>query len=632
VDAHFLRLLADEAPVEAFEGPAREARRAGRSPEEVAGLEEAARLALRVRAILAERRRREAELAALNETATDLVSLRDVELVLQAIVRRARHLLGTDTAYLTLIDHDRGDTYMRVTDGMVTDEFRHVRLPFGVGLGGLVAQTRSPYASANYALDGRFAHTQSIDSAVAGERLVAILGVPLLLRDQVLGVLFAADRRERSFPPADMALLSSLAAHAAVAIENARLFQEAGEALGRLNEANRVIQAHSAAVERAAAAHERLANIVLQGGGIQELAGAVALLFDGAVAVVDADGHTLAAAGPVPGDSGDPRLKEALAAARQSGRTVRDEGNGGLPTRWIAPVLAGSEHLGAVVLAGTGEPGDADLRTLERAAQVTALLLLGRRSVAEAEQRVRGELLEEVLSAPDRDPDDLQRRAGVLSANLDRPHVVTVVDAEGVKRHRVESAAGALAAELGGLAAGHAGQVVLVVPGEDAEDLGGLIRRRLGAALGARVTVGAAGPASGAAQIARAHGDAARCRRLLAALGRAGDSATVASLGIYALLLNQAEQADLDDFVTRTLGPLLEYDRRRGASLVATLDAYFGHAGHLGRTAEALHVHVNTLYQRMGRVAALVGEGWQQPDRALTLHLALKIHRLRTHP
>ena len=46
--------------------------------------------------------------------------------------------------------------------------------------------------------------------------------------------------------------------------------------------------------------------------------------------------------------------------------------------------------------------------------------------------------------------------------------------------------------------------------------------------------------------------------------------------------------------------------------------------------AELLHVHVNTVTQRLERVGQLIGTDWQQPERALEVQLALRLHRLRT--
>jgi DNA-binding PucR family transcriptional regulator len=83
-------------------------------------------------------------------------------------------------------------------------------------------------------------------------------------------------------------------------------------------------------------------------------------------------------------------------------------------------------------------------------------------------------------------------------------------------------------------------------------------------------------------------------------------------------------------FVQRTVGPVLDYDARRGTALAKTLDAYFGAGGSLARAAETLHVHVNTVTQRLDRVAQLLGADWHHPGRALEVQLALRLNGLRT--
>jgi DNA-binding PucR family transcriptional regulator len=113
----------------------------------------------------------------------------------------------------------------------------------------------------------------------------------------------------------------------------------------------------------------------------------------------------------------------------------------------------------------------------------------------------------------------------------------------------------------------------------------------------------------------------------LLALGRAGEGASADGLGFLGVLLG--DRADLDGFVGRALGPVLEYDARRGTELVRTLDAYFAAGGQLNRAKEALHVHVNTVVQRLERVGSLLGEDWQSPSRALEIQLALRLQRLR---
>ena len=77
-------------------------------------------LALRIAHTRDVHQRREAGLAALLDTARELATEHDPAQVLEAIVRRARHLLQTDLAYLTLYDPVAKDTFMRATSGSVS--------------------------------------------------------------------------------------------------------------------------------------------------------------------------------------------------------------------------------------------------------------------------------------------------------------------------------------------------------------------------------------------------------------------------------------------------------------------------------------------------------------------------------
>ncbi|MCX5374559.1 GAF domain-containing protein [Streptomyces sp. NBC_00103] len=617
-DAPFLELLARGAAAEAYDRPVLLARAEGGSGERIAALEHAKILALRVRSELEGRRRREAELSALFETAHDLAGPRDVDAVLQAIVQRARSLLGTDIAYLSLHDPARGDTYMRVTEGSVAARFQQLRLGMGEGLGGLVAQTARPYVTDDYFRDDRFRHTTTIDAGVRDEGLVAILGVPLTLGPHVIGVLFAADRRARVFEREQIALLGSFAALAAAAIDTANLLTETRSALAGLEHANEIIRDRSAVIERASDVHDRLAELVLRGGGVHDVAAAVSQVLDGTVEFLE----TAPAA--------------AVEASRAEGHAVRHEHD------WVAAVAAGGELLGALVLRGHPGLDPVDQRTLERAAMVTSLLLLARRSAAEAEQRVRGELLDDLLEARDRDPRLLRERATRLHADLDATHVVLAArldaaapdaDQEAAARRRLWSAASHLAATRHGLAAARDGGTVLLLPLERGDTATELARRtalHLGTAVHEAVTVGASAPVRGLAAdpdaVVAAYEEGRRCLDALRLLGRSGEGAAAEDFGFLGLLL--AGDRDVAGFVERTIGRVVAYDERRGTDLLRTLDAYFASGMSPARTKDELHVHVNTVAQRLERVGRLLGDDWQSPARALEIQLALRLHRL----
>ncbi|MFF2656752.1 helix-turn-helix domain-containing protein [Kitasatospora sp. NPDC058032] len=625
-----LDLLVSGAATEDFADVLADARRQGAPAPVLSEIDDATWQALRVHRTMRQHRRREAELTALFDTAGDLAASRDLDAVLQAIVRRARMLLGTDTAYLTLPDEAAGDTYMRVTDGSVSVLFQTLRLSLGDGLGGLVAQTARPYATPDYRTDGRFHHTGTIDAGVLDEGLVAIIGVPLLLGGRVIGVLFAADRSPRAFSPDEVALLCTLAAHAAIALDTAKSLADTRAALAELNSANELIRAHSAAVQRAAQGHDRLTDLVLRGAEVPDVAAALATLLGGEIAVLDAEGEPLAGRAAAPGTG----PAEATAASRAEGRSVRHG------AAWVCAVLAGQEQLGTLVLRGRPDLDDADRRLFERAGVVTALLLLLRRSVAETENRVRGELLADLLTAADRDPAGLTARGRRLGVDLGRPHLVLVAEPgdpqDAAARSRLAGAAGRYLFGSRGIGAEHGEAVVLLVPAGE----GGAAERdatggseaaqhaaeRLARLAGFPVTVGAGRPAAGPVALAAAYGEGLRCVRALRVLGRSGEGASARALGFLGVLLGDGH--DVAGFVRATLGPLLEYDARRGTELVRTLRAYFDCGGSLTRAKDELHVHVNTVVQRLDRVEVLLGGDWNGPERSLELQLALRLQRL----
>jgi sugar diacid utilization regulator len=266
---------------------------------------------------------------------------------------------------------------------------------------------------------------------------------------------------------------------------------------------------------------------------------------------------------------------------------------------------------------------------LERGALVTALVLLFSRSVAEAEERVRGELLSDLVERRDLDESRLRERARRQHADLDGPTVVAVAAVEGVERHRAAQVASRLGGELQGLAGEHDGRVVLVAPApEEPLEVGRQLLERVLAAGGA-CTVGVAAASAGPTEIAAAYVEARRCLDTLITLGRAGEVSDPAGLGLARLLLGKNGPEELDAFIESMVGPVLAYDARRGTGLVGTLEAWFASGSRPAETAKQLHVHPNTVAQRLDRIGTLLGDDWRDPARGLDVQLALRLYRLR---
>ncbi|MGW5237971.1 helix-turn-helix domain-containing protein [Monashia sp. NPDC004114] len=578
-------------------------------------------LALRITNAREVHQHREAGLAALLDTARELATESDPGEVLDAIVRRARRLLGTDLAYLTLYDPVAGDTYMRATDGSVSAAFQSVRLALGAGLGGLVASTRKPYWTADYWSDERFRHTAAIDGAVGEEGIIAICGTPLIVESEFVGVLFAANRTSRPFTREEVALLGNLATLAAVTLVQTRALADAENALAALSDAHETVRQYAAGVEKAAAAHDRFASLVLDGGGVDDIAHALAELLGGWAVLVDETGARRGASGPAPADApggADPFAALNAVPGLDSGRLVERNG------AYAVAITAARERLGTIYVGGLGTLSDSEQRTVERAGVVTALVLLFERQAADARQSARNRLVSDLISARG-SRDERVQLARAAGFEPQRPFCLLVLRGDDPNGHRALLISASAATGEAALVGSHNGDVVALVPGADADGLARSVAARI--AKRTCVTVAGVGPVSDVVRVPEAHEEGARTVGALIALGHKGKGAAATQLGFAGLIVGA--QPDVDEYVRKQLGPVLDYDERRGTDLVGTLTAYFAAGGSPRHAAGALHVHVNTVSQRLERVTALLGESWQSPDQSLELQLALRLRALQ---
>lgn len=562
--------------------------------------------------------RRNRQLEALYETAGELTALRDVDRLLTTIVRRSRLLLRSDVAYLMLLDEDREEIYMRAVEGIQTQEFLEIRLKVGEGIAGLVASSGVPLWTSDYSHDEHLA--MRIDATVRRESLKAIAGVPLSSAGRSAGVLLVADRQSRDFTRDEVTALASLGHHAAIALNNAALFQEAQDAVDRWKDASARVEQQNQALQRAAEVHEQLIELLLHGASVSEVAEAVASIVGGEVVLLDPGGIPLTASQDVHHLDPDD-LEAAFMAAGRAHLLPRP----GTTTRVVA-VQAGPRRLAALLHRGELIT-PAEVRALERAAMVTATLLLDRRAQDDARVRAMGQVLDELLVDSEPDVARIRRRAQIAGVALPSgPYVVAValapVDAAG----NVDlDAVAALATRESWLTRVEGRQATLLVDGSDATLTARTLAERLADVVGEPITVGAAGPTTHLVGLPALFQRAHTCAKVLETTGQRGRGASTEDLGLYALLLSDVGRERIEDFVAETIGAVQRWDREGTGHLMTTLEQYFEEGGQTGRLAEALYVHVNTLYQRLDRLDRLLGPGWRRGEQALQVHLAVRL-------
>jgi GAF domain-containing protein/sugar diacid utilization regulator len=590
--------------------------------------------ARRLNARLWEASRREGLLRVLYDTATDLTGIRDVEAVLKAIVRRTRSLIGSDIAYLSLNDYDTGESYVRVTDGATTALFRNIRMPLGEGVLGAVATGEAPAQSADYLLDESKSHLESSDTAVAAEGVRAIMGVPLRAEGKVIGALLVADRHPHDFSSDDVALMESIGTHAAVALENARYFTEMADALTRLDQAQRQNLAHVRALEELSTLDRRLMETLASAGSLPHLLALLTESLGAPVFLVSPMGEPLAGMAANPDFGSFAALSAAEESAAKSSAIPFEVKN---KKYTVMSAVAGEQHLASLIV--TEKLSAARLAVLERSALVLSVSLLFERTYQDAQYRLQLELIDDLLNPRSEHAAALTRRAAQFGLANHLQLVVRVVGVSDDQRQRALSVLRLQRETVPGIIALHESHLCIIEPVErhdsgrdDAGDAGRtgqsiineLKRRRITA------TVGSSEPVTGFARLSTAHTEAHAVLRALQALSRNGEAADRAALGTAGMLLGAMESPFAGQLLTAQLGPLLNYDERRGTQLVLTAWMFHENGGASQETADALHIHTNTLRQRLDRIDALIGASWRRGSRSLDVQVALRLWRMKT--
>ncbi len=435
----------------------------------------------------------------------------------------------------------------------------------------------------------------------------------------------------------------------------------------------RIINAEHWRLKRSLDIHRRFTDLVLDGKGVNEICRTLSELLDSGVAVEDASFHLLAHAG---GSNSDPHRRETIARHGtpprvlydpQIQRTLREVAASRRPMkvpafphlgmsreRIIAPILAANQLLGIIsILDHPPDNEELAFMAVEQAALVMALALIKEREVAEVEGHVRGEYLDDLVQGTFGDEAAAQRRARHVGYPLPGRHVLMVVDVDdfrgfirarqigedaiqGLKREFLRRVAGVIRASYQrALLASRSDSVIALLPlGLDPSDpttrvqaVGLQVREAIVEwRTGFTVSVGYSAAVDAPQGVATAHREVRAVLDTLARFKRWSQVVAVPELGLTGLLAGVSDDR-LVEFVNRHLGPLVEHDRARGGTLIATLKAYL-EAGEQQAAARRLQVHPNTLRYRLDRIREISGAELDDAETRLNLSVALRVQTL----
>jgi len=423
--------------------------------------------------------------------------------------------------------------------------------------------------------------------------------------------------------PEEQFLLRVLAQQTGVALTNARMVKRSRDTAAELASINGALGRSLADLHRTMEIHARLDEVASSGRGRQALAQTLHELTGFSVAIEDRYGNLRAWA---PGEVPDPYPKAETSIREQLVRELTSEGRSKRHgDRLVALASPRADVVGILALLDPDKKaGKFELVALEHAATVLAMELARLASTAEAELRVRRDLVEELLAGAD-DEEAVVQRAQALGLDLERPHRVVVVHGQGRSQSddqflhvikRVARDAGA-----GSLLVGRGKSVILLTSADTQWET---FREALLAELGGgrcRVAVGS--PCHRPSDFPRSHREA----QLAATLqnnGAAPEVLSWESLGIYGILSNIDDLTGVERFVQSQIGALLEYDAQKNSNLVETLFQYLESGGNYAGASDALIVHRSTLKYRLQRIREIGQCDLSDPGTRFNLQLATR--------
>lgn len=180
---------------------------------------------------------RSSQLLRLVELSVTLNSTLDLDELLQLITATATELLNCEAASILLYDEKSPRLFFAAATGSNPAKLAEIPVPIDNSLAGTIFRTNKPLILNDADQDPR--HYAPVSEHIKF-KTKTLLGVPMPIKDQVMGVLEAVNKREGSFNEGDSAVLSVIAAHAAIAINNARLFKARQQALEKVHVTNQI--------------------------------------------------------------------------------------------------------------------------------------------------------------------------------------------------------------------------------------------------------------------------------------------------------------------------------------------------------------------------------------------------------
>ncbi|MDW7670406.1 MAG: PucR family transcriptional regulator ligand-binding domain-containing protein [Bacillota bacterium] len=403
--------------------------------------------------------------------------------------------------------------------------------------------------------------------------------------------------------------------------------------------------------------HERLMNVMLNGGGIREILKVVSDNLHNPVLIkLDTVDDILVEFGRIDEEVGLLLLENCHQFLRQAEN--RGEQRRFMESvimmqekhisRMVMPLLVKNRVAGYLMTWAVETPlGGFDLSVLEAASTTMALEVLKQMSVRDVENRYRTEFFEDLISMDLNRKENALKKAALFKLSQDDYYVTAVLQIERdqtalsddtlqqmnwmnretdifLRDHQIQALAVSKTDSLNIVFFSNRQDIL-----QELIDLYGrhMMEQKRQRQNSPSFRLGIGRCYKSLREVDKSYADAVRAIRHGPLVGEE-EMVYFEQLGIYKILCQPSLAEELERFYQTTLQPLVEYDARKSTELLKTLETYYQMGGNLRKTADVLFTHYNTTLYRMDSIQRVTGMDLSNHKDRLNLEVAIKIRKL----
>lgn len=434
------------------------------------------------------------------------------------------------------------------------------------------------------------------------------------------------------------------------------------------NLSSHIFNRQTALIMRMENIHNNLMNVVLTGGGLQDIAKMLYETIGNPIVIWDN------IFGGYVGEDGSPessllksnlfsivhnedKIKNLSQDSIKSLTESTDNINGRIVKRVLFPIMVSENIYGYVFLWEMLKPiGTIDYRTLETASAVIALEIIKRMSIYQIESRYKMEFLENLLSRDTTMQNLAFERGSFFDWSEKDGYIVMIVSIEGkeqIPTHK-EMTPREIFAQYKNSIIHDIDEIIKkenekAIIGEKSDSIIILVRcneirnieemektaRRIGDKIikavdlkyqQTKVSIGIGRHCTNVRLLWKSYQEA----RKAMLLGNSYEKKALHfdDIGVYKILSQDNIKNELVMFYENTILPLCEYDKARNTEFIATLKAYFEHSGNIRKMAESLYTHYNTVLYRLERIKEISNIDLKSPESRLNAEIGIKIMKI----